>query len=96
MAGNAKKGRYSALEKEYEEPTWDQFGKEIKLGLNTDEDNRRIYDLINSAAGTVENDYYIYEIIINESAAYFAGQKSAEEVAEIIRNRVHNYLDENR
>lgn len=96
MAENAKRGRYSALEKEYEEPTWNQFGKEIKLGLNTDENNRRIYDLINSAAGTMENDYYIYKIITDESATYFAGQKSAEEAAAIIQNRVQNYLDENR
>ena len=95
LAENAKKGRYSALEKEYEEPTWNQFGKEIKLGLNTDEDNQRAYDLINSAVGTMENDYYVYGIITDESTEYFSGQKPAEEVAKIIQNRVQNYLDEN-
>ncbi len=95
LAENAKKGRYSALEEEYEEPRWNQFGKEIKLGLNTDEDNQRVYDLINSAVGTMENDYYVYGIITDESTAYFSGQKPAEEVAKIIQNRVQNYLDEN-
>ena len=43
----------------------------------------------------MENDAYIYNIITEESYAYFSGQKSAEEVAEIIQNRVQNYIDEN-
>ncbi|MBQ7765384.1 MAG: extracellular solute-binding protein [Lachnospiraceae bacterium] len=36
----------------------------------------------------------IYNIIMEEAAAYFMGQKSAEEVAEIIENRVSIYLEE--
>lgn len=96
LAENAKKGRYSALEKEYEEPKWNLFGKEITIGVNTDEDNQRVYDLIGSAVGIMENDAYIYSIITEESSAYFSGRKSAEEAAEIIQNRVQNYLDESR
>lgn len=95
LAENAKKGRYNAHEREYEEPKWNLFGKEITIGVNTDEDNQRVYDLIGSAVGIMENDVYIYSIIKEESAAYFSGQKSAEETTEIIQNRVSNYIDEN-
>ncbi len=95
LAENAKKGRYSALEREYEELKWNLFGKEITIGVNTDEDNQRVYDLIEAAVGIMENDAYIYNIITEQSSAYFSGQKSAEEVAEIIQNRVQNYIDEN-
>ena len=36
----------------------------------------------------------VYNIIMEEAAAYFMGQKSVEEVAEIIENRVSIYLEE--
>ncbi len=36
----------------------------------------------------------VYNIIMEEAAAYFMGQKSVEEVAEIIENRVSVYLEE--
>lgn len=96
MAENAKKGVYDPLEGKYREPERNLFGKKIGLGLNTDEDNRRMYELLGSAAGTMENDVYIYGIVTDEAAAYFSGQKSAEEAAAIIQNRVQNYLDENK
>ena len=38
----------------------------------------------------------IEKIISEEAAGYFAGQKSAEEVAKIIQSRVQIYVDENR
>lgn len=86
-AEDAKKGFYLAYSGEYTD----------EHGINTDEDNRRIMSLIEGAvcrAGTEGS--VIYDIINEEAAAYFSGQKSAEEVAEIIQNRVQNYLDENR
>ena len=71
--------------------------EEIDYGANTDEDNQRIFDLLNSAAGgVIENDIIIFNIIEEETMTYFSGQKSAKEAAEIIQNRVQNYLDENR
>ena len=95
MAENAKNGSYNPLEQKYEEPTWYLFGKEITIGVNTDEDNRRIYDLLGSAVGVMERDNYIYEIISDEAAEYFGGQKSAKEAAAIIQNRVSKYIAEN-
>ena len=71
-------------------------GQEIKIGENTDEDNQRVLDLIKSATTVSRYDENIYNILEEEAAAYFEGQKSAEEVAEIIQNRVSNYIAENR
>ena len=44
---------------------------------------------------------YVYNddvmtIISDETGAYFSGQKSAKEVADIVQNRVSNYVNENR
>lgn len=43
----------------------------------------------------VNSETQIMKIIKEESAAYFAGQKSAEEVSDIIQSRVQVYLKEN-
>lgn len=39
---------------------------------------------------------FVLEIILNEAEEYFKGYKSAEEVIEVINNRVQLYLDENK
>lgn len=71
-------------------------GQEVTIGANTDEDIRRVMDIINSADSTWNYDSQITNIVTEETGAYFAGQKSANEVADIIQNRVSNYLAENR
>ena len=71
-------------------------GQEVTVGANTDEDIRRVMDIINSTDSTWNYDSKIAVIVTEEAAAYFAGQKSAKEVAGIIQNRVSNYLAENR
>ncbi|MDE7288943.1 MAG: extracellular solute-binding protein [Oscillospiraceae bacterium] len=68
----------------------------VNIGINTDEDIRRILDFINSVENISRYDSQINSIINDEAATYFSGQKSAKEAAEIIQNRVQNYLDENR
>lgn len=72
-----------------------QNGEKIHIGVNTDEDIRRVYDIINGAVA-VKSDSEVIDIITEEAGAYLAGQKSAEQVAEIIQNRVQNYVNENR
>lgn len=83
----AKKGYYKAYPDVYSD----------EYGINTDEDNQKILDVINGAACRLQiNENFVYDTIIMEEAeTYFSGQKSAKEVAEIIQNRVQNYLDEN-
>ena len=64
---------------------------------NTDEDNKKITDLIEGAVCRVETtENFVYSIIQEEAEMYFAGQRPAKETAEIIQNRVQNYLDESR
>lgn len=95
-AKEAKKGVYDRIMKEYYELKMVVSGNIIGVGLNTDEDNRKICDLIDSAVGHSQYTSHFYEIINEEATMYFAGQRPAKETAEIIQNRVQNYLDENR
>ena len=96
LAEEAKQPYWDSGERDYVEPYYtDSAGNKITVGVNTDEDNQRVYDLINGAVAENLN-FDVINIINEEAAAYFAGQKSAEDVAEIIQNRLQNYLDENR
>lgn len=51
-------------------------------------------DYVNGAEISGIYDSDLYEIINEEAAAYFAGDKSADEVAKLIQNRVSIYLGE--
>lgn len=82
--------------KEYYDNTYWVGETEVKIGVNTDEDNQRIMDLINSTTAVARYDADITNIITEETSAFFEGQKSAQEVAGIIQNRVSNYIAENR
>ncbi len=82
--------------KEYYDNSYWIGDSEIKIGVNTDEDNQKVMDLINSTTSVYRYDQDISKIADEEAAAFFEGQKSAQEVAEIIQNRVSNYIAENR
>ncbi|MDE5577858.1 MAG: extracellular solute-binding protein, partial [Oscillospiraceae bacterium] len=83
-------------EKQYYDNTFFNGSINVNIGVNTDGDNEKILEFIRSADSVYHNDKYIKVIVQEEAGAYFAGQKSAEEVAQTIQNRVQNYLDENR
>ncbi len=61
----------------------------------TDEEYEMAVDYISNC--TVPDDYNqtLYDIIMEEYAAFAAGEKTAEECADIIQNRVSIYLSEN-
>ncbi len=82
-------------EKEYYDNSYWIAGQEINVGENTDEDNQRVLDFIMSTTNVARYDSDIYAIIEEEAAPFFAGQKTAKEVADIIQNRVSNYIAEN-
>lgn len=82
--------------KEYYDNTYWNGSSSINIGVNTDEDNQRLIDFINSTENISRNDDQVNNIINEEAGAYFEGQKSAADVAEIIQNRVSNYIAENR
>lgn len=69
-------------------------GKEVAVAPPTQETVDRWIKYMRSIeyADTLDNE--IYNIIIEETGALFAGQKSAEAVADIIQNRVGIYLAE--
>ena len=53
-------------------------------------------EFIKSVTATNNYDTKIQDIITEESAPYFSEQKTAAQAAEIIQNRVANYIAENR
>lgn len=79
---------------EYETTFW-AGDKEIKIGDCTDEEIQQIKDLINTVK-TASN-YYdrgLYDICEEETGAFFKGDKSAEETADLMINRISIYVAE--
>lgn len=84
-----------AMEDDEYGSSWGWGNFEAELGAATQEDVDAVKDLVNNTTavnGAVSDD--ILSIIEEDSAAYFAGQKSAEEVAETIQSRMQIYLSE--
>ncbi|MDR0991353.1 MAG: extracellular solute-binding protein [Ruminococcus sp.] len=61
---------------------------------NTEADNAKMFALFESIDGVDRTVPAIKNIIAEETAAYFAGNKTAEETARIIQNRATTYLEE--
>lgn len=80
---------------EYEATMWIE-NTEVVMGDNTDEDNAKVMDLINSVSYISRYDRSLEKIVTEEAAAYFAGQKTAGEAAGIIQNRASIYVSESR
>lgn len=70
-------------------------GVDIVLKPLTKADCDRVLSYIKSAGHVYSYDTNIMTIMEEECAAYFAGQKSAKEVADIIQSRIHIYVNEN-
>lgn len=67
-------------------------GKEQTIAALTEEQIERYCEYIYRADTVYTLDYDIYNIVVEESEGYFAGQKSAEQVADVIQRRVQLYL----
>ena len=80
-------------EVEYDD-TWYVGDQEVIVDPMTDDEVNEILDFINSIdqVGNANNE--VANIIAEEAAAYFSGQKSAKEVADIIQSRVQIYVNE--
>ena len=70
-------------------------GKELKLQPLTQEEVDEFYDYAVSIDTYEGLDMQVSDIILEEASAFFAGQKTAEQVAEIVQNRVTTYINEN-
>jgi len=69
-------------------------GRRNVIGNNTPEFNAKIMEVINSTMVVVPNDLVVRDIIEEEVAFYIAGQKTPNQVADVIENRVNIYLSE--
>ena len=70
-------------------------GKEIPVEPMTPEETAVLMDYLMSLNKLCVYDETLYNIITEETASYFAGQKTAEEVAGIIQSRAKIYISEN-
>ena len=73
--------------------SWDDV--ELNITNATDEDVQEFLAIFEKADEVSTQDTAIMAIIEEEVASYFQGQKSADEVADIIQSRVDIYLKEN-
>lgn len=69
-------------------------GKEKKLGAVTDEECEKVMTFIKSLNQVMRYDAEVYKVVIKETGAYFAGQKSADETTKSIQESVQTYLSE--
>ena len=66
------------------------------LPAPSEEDIAAIVHMIENGKGVSDADRMVLQIVEEEAAAYFAGQRSAEDVSHMIQNRVQLYVGENR
>lgn len=69
---------------------------EIKAVPLTKDEVQKLYDYILSIKTMYQYDIQIHNIVQEEASAFFSGQKSAEEVADLVQNRVTTYINENK
>lgn len=69
---------------------------EIPISPMSQEEIDEVVGFIKSVEEHVGNNQELINIITEEAAPYFAGQKNVNEVADIIQNRVQIYVNENR
>lgn len=82
--------------KEYYDDTWYVGDQEIIINPLSDEDAQELFDYISSVNMAFYYDQSLQNIIEEEAAPFFAGQKTAEEVAKIIQSRAQVYISESR
>lgn len=83
---------YTALKSNDYSISWD--GYDIEVGPLGKSEEKLLRELLSSASCRQGLDPTIQDIILEESKAYFDGEKDAEAVAKIIQNRVSIYMNE--
>ncbi len=78
--------------------TWSFWcgGQTFDMGMMTEEGVAHVDRFLESISQVYQHDSAMMDIILEEASAFFAGQKSAEEVAKLIQNRVFIYVNESR
>lgn len=78
------------------ESYWYIDGVEVKMEPLSQKDIDKVMELIDSIDHTSSYDENMMSIITEETGSFFAGEKSAEETASLIQNRIQLYISENR
>ena len=81
------------VETEYD-MTWYVNGQEITIDPMSKEEAAFFTDYLKSLTRAFTYDEKVMEILQEDTAAFFEGQKSAEQVADIIQSRISMYLNE--
>lgn len=82
--------------KRSEKTSWGYDNFSVRIYAAKDYEVETIRKLIESTDRMYQYDEKMMEIITEETSAYFEGQKTAEETADIIQNRIQVYVNENR
>jgi len=80
---------------QYPKTTWGYDDWQAEIYAATQEDVDHILEMMNNAKNGLLTDDTLFDMIVEEAQSYFAGQKSAEEVAKIIQSRANVYVSEN-
>lgn len=76
---------------------WNELtGEDIPVYSLSQEDANAIKALVNTTTKYANYNDSVYEIVLEQAEAYFAGQKSAEEVARLIQSKANIYVNEQR
>ncbi|WP_026493175.1 ABC transporter substrate-binding protein [Butyrivibrio sp. XPD2002] len=86
LDANGKKVEHSSI--------WSIGGTDVEIAELSKEETQTVVDFIESVTDTESTDDNVINIIAEEAAAFYEGQKTAEEVADIIQSRVSIYLSE--
>ncbi|HBA69772.1 MAG TPA: hypothetical protein DCZ40_10520, partial [Lachnospiraceae bacterium] len=82
--------------KRTEKTSWGYDDFSVRIFAAKDYEVETIRNLINSTDTRYQYDEKMMSIITEEANAFFEGQKTAKEVADIIQNRIQVYVNENR
>ena len=74
---------------------WNIGGEDVEITELSSEEAQQLVDFVKSVSNSMSFEQKVNDIIAEEAGAFYEGQKSAEEVADIIQNRVSLYLSEN-
>ena len=75
---------------------WTEDGTEKKVYCMTQAQADKMWEAVSTCNKIWQEDSAIYTIVFEQAQAYYAGQKTIEEVARLIQNKVTIYINEQR
>ena len=75
---------------------WQEDGTEVQVYAMTQEQADKLWEAVTTCNKVLEQDDAIYNIVFEQAQAFYSGQKTAEEVARLIQNKVTIYVNEQR